>query len=325
LKILAPLRHSSEVAPLREAGADEFYGGLTPPGWAERFGDAWVHRRSPAASGLPGAADLAEAVREAAGLPVYVTLNAPAYPDGSIPFLVDFARRLVDAGASGLILADLDLLLALGEAGLQTRLHLSSVATCVNAEAARFFRELGVSRVVLPRHLTLEEIEQIVVPDLETEVFLLNDGCAFEEGLCSTTHALGAFCLDDAEGAEGLEADVRERYALWKWTLNNCGCSTSRGYQLGPCGLCALPHFLTVGVTSLKVVGREASLARKLGSVRLAALGRSLALAGAGPEELRHAVGELRGAARLCDDALLCYYPDVWPKGAEEPRESCCA
>lgn len=320
MKILAPLRDPAEVGPLREAGADEFYSGLTPPGWEERFGRAWVHRRNPASAGLAGLEALDRAVAGAGALPVYVTLNAPFYPEGAVPFLTAFGRHLVDdRGVAALIVADLGLLLALREAGLAARAHVSSLATCTNPGAAAFFRDLGVARVILPRHLTLAEIEETAVPGVETEVFLLNDGCVFEEGLCATTHALGPFCLADAEGAPHLDPAVRERYAFWKWTLNNCGCQTSRGVQLGPCGLCALPRLRAAGVASLKVVGREASLPRKVGSVRLAALGRDLALAGAGPAAIRDAVIAHRGAPELCQDAHLCYYPDVWSAG--ERRE----
>jgi hypothetical protein len=46
VKILAPLRHSEEVMPLVEAGADEFYCGVVPPDWQRRFGSVAVHRRS---------------------------------------------------------------------------------------------------------------------------------------------------------------------------------------------------------------------------------------------------------------------------------------
>lgn len=313
MKILAPLRHWTEAAPLRAAGADELYCGLTPPGWEERFGRAWVHRRNPASAGLPSLEDLDRTVAAAGPVPVYVTLNAPSYPEGATPFLLEFARELVGGrGVRGLIVADLGLILALRQAGLAARVHLSSLATCTNPGSAAFFRDLGIARIVLPRHLSLAEIAACAAAGVELEAFLLNDGCVFEEGLCATTHAFGPFCLGDGEGAEHLGPGVRERYAFWKWTLNNCGCQTNRGFQLGPCGLCALPRLRDAGVASLKVVGREASLARKESSVRLAHEARRLAAAGAGPERIREAVVALRGASELCRGAHLCYYPDVW-------------
>lgn len=318
MKLLAPLRNSAEVDPLLLAGADEFYCGLTPPHWTERFGREWVSRRAPGSAGVPDLADFRLLLRRATNHPVYVTLNAPYYPAGALEMLVGFGRFLLDEGASGLIVADLDLLLALTDAGLGSKIHLSSLATCTNPGAAAFFAELGVARVILPRHLSLTEIEESLVPGLEFEVFLMNDGCVFEEGLCATTHAAGAFCLQDGAESRGIDREVLEEYELWRWTLNHCGCRTNRGYPVGPCGLCALPRLLRAGVGSLKVVGREASLARKEASVRLAATALALALRGAAPEQIRAAVIEQRGAASLCRGATLCYYPDIWAGGDGE-------
>jgi putative protease len=311
VKILAPLRHSDEVVPLAAAGAHEFYCGLTPPGWEDAFGPSWVHRRNPKAAGVPGLDDLRRIVSLADSRPVYVTLNAPSYPAGAVPRLVEFGKALLDdIGVTALIVAEWELLLALCEEGLVSRVHVSSLASCRNPGAAAFYRSLGVARVILPRHMTLAEIEETAIPGLEWEAFLLNDGCAFEEGICATTHTFGPYCIDDRVGKRSRTLD--ERYEFWKWTLNNCGCQTSKGYTLGPCGLCALPRLARIGVASLKVVGREAPLARKETSVRLAAMALEHAEHGATREEIRTAVVSLRGAAELCKGAHLCYYPDAW-------------
>lgn len=314
MKILAPLRNSQEVAPLIKAGADEFFCGVAPADWEGRFGGAWTSRRAPGSAGVPDLEDFVRIVGEASGRPVHVALNAPSYPPGGVEMLAEFAARLVELGASGVIVADLDLLLTLAEAGLGARLHLSSLATCTNAEAAGFYRDLGVARIVLPRHLTLAEIEAIPVAGVEFEAFLLNDGCVFEEGLCMTTHAAGPFCTLDGEGTDGVSPETKERYAFWKWTLNHCGCRTGHGYPLGPCGLCALPRLQAAGIASLKVVGREASLERKEASVRLAALALGLVRGGAGTGEIRDLVMQLRGLPELCRERHLCYYPDAWPR-----------
>ncbi len=311
MRILAPLRHSTEVPSLCDAGAAEFYCGLTPPGWMQSFGNVPVNRRNTRTATVPDLDDLRHIVALAGPRPVFVTLNAPAYPSGAVPRLVEFGRMLLEqVGVAALIVAEWDLLLALCEQGLAAQVHVSSLASCRNRGAAAFYRSFGIRRVILPRHLTLREIEQTAVPGLEREVFLLNDGCVFEEGICATTHALGTFCLGDHLGGKFRQLD--ERYDFWKWKQNNCGCQTSRGFTLGPCGLCALPRLAAAGVTSLKVVGREAPLARKEASVRLATLALGLTLRGARPEEIREAVIALRGAAQLCRDADLCSYPDVW-------------
>ena len=328
MKILAPLRNSDEVPPLCAAGAHEFYCGLTPPGWEDAFGPTWVHRRNPKSAGVPGLEDLRRIVALADNRAVYATLNAPSYPAGAVPRLVEFGRMLLDdVGVAALIVAEWELLLALCEEGLASRVHISSLASCRNPGAAAIYRDLGVSRVILPRQVTLREIEETAIPGLEWEAFLLNDGCVFEEGICATTHAFGPYCIDDRIGIKSCGHDDRigvkfrgldDRYEFFKWTLNNCGCQTSRGYTLGPCGLCALPRLARLGIASLKVVGREASLSRKVASVELAAVALGLAEAGAAPDDIRGAVVARRGAPELCQDAHLCYYPDVWADGASE-------
>ncbi len=325
MKLLAPLRNSDEVAPLIDAGAQEFYCGLTPPGWEQAFGQASVHRRNARSAGVPSLDDMRRIVALAQPRPVFATLNAPSSPAGAVPRLVEFGRMLLDeVGVAALIVAEWELLLALADEGLAPRLHVSSLASCRNPGAAAFYRDLGVARVILPRHMTLAEVEATAIAGLEFEVFVLNDGCVFEEGICSTTHALGTFCLTDRVGGKFGRLD--ERYEFWKWTQNNCGCQTNRGYTLGPCGLCALPRLARLGVASLKVVGREASLARKAASVRLAAAALTLAERKAAPEEIRTAVIGMRGAPELCEHAHLCYYPDVWDGrtvASEEAATTC--
>jgi len=234
--------------------------------------------------------------------------------------LAEYGTRLLqELGVCALIVADMDLLLALIERGHAADLHLSSLATSTNAASARFFRELGVSRIILPRHLTLAEIDRCVIDGVGFEAFLINDGCVFEEGLCATTHAAGTFCLADGDGLKDMPPGILDQYARWKWVQNNCGCSTSRGFPLGPCGLCAIPRLQAAGVGSLKVVGREASLERKYASVKLAAMARDIARNGGGPERIREETIALRGAASLCHQTHACYYPDLWnERGAEE-------
>jgi putative protease len=313
MKILSPLRSASEVGPLLTAGADEFYCGLAPPGWKKRFGAAWTNRRHPDSAGVLNEQALLEIIAAAGSIPVHVALNSPHYPPGAVEMLAEFGGRLLqDLGVSALIVADMDLLLALIDAGHAADLHISSLVTVSNAASSRFFQGLGVSRIILPRHLTLTEIDQCVVDGVGFEAFLINDGCVFEEGLCATTHDAGTFCLADGDELKGMPTGLLERYAFWKWTQNNCGCSTSRGFPLGPCGLCAIPRLQAAGVRSLKVVGREASLERKVASVKLAAMARDVAQKGGEADKIRESTIALRGGASLCHAAHACYYPDLW-------------
>lgn len=323
MKILSPLRSVSEVGPLKAAGADEFYCGLSPPGWTQKFGAAWANRRDPASAGVADEQALREIISAAGSAPVHVTLNSPHYPPGAVQILADYGSRLLRViGVRALIVADMDLLLALIERGHAADLHLSSLATSTNAASARFFRELGISRIILPRHLTLAEIDRCVIDGMGFEAFLINDGCVFEEGLCATTHDAGTFCMADGDGLKNMPPGILDRYAFWKWVQNNCGCSSSRGFPLGPCGLCAIPKLQAAGIGSLKVVGREASPERKYASVKLAAMARDIAQDGGGPESIREAIIAVRGAASLCEQTHACYYPDLWTEPGAEMEQA---
>jgi len=219
MKIVAPIRQLDEIAALARAGADELYCGVTPREWAERFGGASANRRP--GGNLPSLAALAEAVALAHrnGVQLSLVLNAQQYSVEQIEFALAIAHRYVDMGGDAVIASDPGLLLALAEAEPELRIHVSSVATCRNADGARLYRELGARRLILPRDITLDEAAEIAaaVPDLEIEAFVLNDGCVYEEGSCNTLHLPGALggpiCLDRYAYAHR-HRDGRPRYLL---------------------------------------------------------------------------------------------------------------
>jgi U32 family peptidase len=325
MKLLAPVRSPDEVLPLIRAGGEEIYCGLVPAAWLTHAkDDLWLNRRDPASANLHGLGELQAVVRDAHAhdVPVFLTLNAHHYAPEQLPFILEMARRVADVGVEALIVADIGLALAVREANVPVKLHLSSLATCTNADAAVFFGELGIDRVILPRHLSTREIRQLHdrAPQVEIEAFLLNDGCAYEEGRCLTSHAFGPICMTpwsvEYQPTPGAGTDRRaaweanyESYQRYLWHLNNCGSSlTAKGLPNGPCGLCALPDLAAAGVASLKIVGREASPMRKLASVQLARAVVDRLRAGAAAEAVATRARELRATPELCDATFMCYY-----------------
>ena len=67
-----------------------------------------------------------------------------------------------------------------------TELHLSTQANCVNTEAAKMYRDMGFSRIIPGRELSLKEISDIknALPDLEMEVFVHGAMCLAYSGRC---------------------------------------------------------------------------------------------------------------------------------------------
>ncbi len=338
MKITAPLSRLDEVEMLVGSGADELYCGLVPERWMKRFTRAlWLNRRDPRSANFTSEDDLSRAVELAhgKGAKVFLTLNAPFFTADQqelVLELADWAAR--EAGLDALIVADLGLLAALaGRLPEGTGLHTSTVGNASNREAVEHWADLGVERVILPRHLSIEEIGvlvQAVGHRVELEAFVLNDTCIYEEGFCHTMHGvdrLGAFCVTPWEyeihGAGGAELTAGERqawdghladYEKWLWYCNSCGCTMSeKGLPLGPCGLCAIKALDEAGVTSVKIVGREASGMRKLRSVQLVKRVLERVDAGADEAEAAEWAREIRDAEEHCRARYMCYYRECAP------------
>ncbi len=331
MKIVAPIGKLAEVEVLARAGADELYCGLVPPQWLGRFHAVSANRRP--SGNLSGYRELEAAIAaaHANACALSLVLNAQHYSGDQASAAVDLAQDFIDRGGDALIVSDLGVLDTVAARMPHARIHVSSVATCRNAGAARFCRELGARRLILPRDVTLDEACEIAaeVPDIEIEAFILNDGCVYEEGLCNTIHLPGRMggpiCLDDYEyrhrhrDGRAPSARLRQRldendeaYRKWLWYRFSCGFSTTAGKQpFGPCGLCAVPALRRGGVAAVKIAGREAPLARKLASVAMVRSIVDRALAGEPEARIKAFAMNIRPSVEHCRTGHMCYYPEV--------------
>lgn len=331
LKLLAPVVHPDEVPMLAGAGATALYGGVLPRAWTHKYSRAsWLSRRGPSAN-LPDLATLEATVRRAreAGLGFNLTLNASRYAGSQLLEVAELAEHVVTRlGVSAVIAADVGLMTELGRRGVP--FVASTVAVAHNAEALRLFFDLGAVRAVLPRHLSLPEIEAVAraTAPMELEAFVLFDNCAFEEGLCRTKHevgATGAFCQTPWShtprrlGADALTEAEAARWAAnlaayreWLQRTDACGQPLSEdGLPSGACGLCALHRLSEAGVHTVKLAGRQSSAYRRLRGVQLVARVLRAVEAGASAKECAALSRELKRSPELCDSVSMCYYPDA--------------
>ena len=133
-------------------------------------------------------AGMKEAVSYAHGknVRVYVTCNTMPR-SGELSELPDFLRSCEAAGADGLIIADLGVLAAAKKHVPDLPLHISTQMGVVNYGAALALHEMGASRVVLARELSLEEIAEIrrnTPAELEIECFVHGAMCMSFSGRC---------------------------------------------------------------------------------------------------------------------------------------------
>jgi len=331
MRITAPISRIEEIGPMLAAGADELYFGVVPLGWAERFGVSTVNRRT------FGNLKDGEALRRAVGTirdrggEASLALNGQHYTAERLDLLLGLAGRFAAAGGSAVIVGDLVLLDEVARAGLDLRLHISSIAACRNGEAALFYRDIGAARVVFPRHMTLSEMAEVAAaaPELEFEAFVLNDGCLFDEGVCHTIHLPmhlgGPICMDryrtDYRRDDGAMLGARERAALaandsaykrWAWYKFSCGFTTTEdGQPFGPCGLCAIPFLAAHRITTVKIAGRETPTERKLKSLEMVRATVDRMEEVADPIALADFARNLRACPDRCAEGYMCYYPEV--------------
>lgn len=337
MKITAPISRIEDIKPMAAAGADEFYCSVLPPNWLQRFNTSAISRR--AFGNLPEFDDLGRAVETAHNLDkrLHLVINAQQYTEAQSLALIEMARMFDAMSGDALIVGDPALLYQLAQENFNLSLHLSSIASCRNRDAVEFFSELGVKRVIFPRDMTLQEMTTIAreLPQIEFETFILNDGCAFDEGSCHTIHLPGnlggPICIDnyrthyrstDESPLTTAELSLIEEndtlYQNWLWHRFSCGFSvTDDGYPYGPCGLCAIPMLLESGITAVKIAGRDSPTERKVKSVQMVREVLDKYKRSRAEEQANDFAIAMRNTPEYCDQGYMCYYPESRAAGSK--------
>ncbi len=99
---------------------------------------------------------------------------------------IDDMAPVVEMGPDALIMSDPGLIMMVRERWPEMPVHLSVQANTTNAAAVRFWQQQGLTRVILSRELSLDEVEAIrqACPDMELEVFVHGALCIAYSGRC---------------------------------------------------------------------------------------------------------------------------------------------
>jgi len=273
MKLLSPVDKIDEVEQLIQAGADELFCGLLTQEWHNRYVAGSISRRPGGGANFTTFDELQSCVSIAHShdVPVILTLNEHYYTPQQYPFILDYVDKVVNIGVDALMIADLALLLTLGQMNVNTRMFISTGGNTFNSETAKFYQELGASRIVLPRHLTLKEINDISnnVSGIELEAFIFNSRCPNVDGFCTFQHGLAdkSFkplyenaCMLPYDISVAASDDIEEEQISWKrqhiWQTVHVD-----DY---PCGACALFELDRMNITGVKIVGRGNLTVRKI-------------------------------------------------------------
>jgi putative protease len=130
---------------------------------------------------------LAQGIAEAhaRGKKFYVASNLMPHNAKVKSYLADM-QPVIDMQPDALIMADPGLIMLVREKWPEVPVHLSVQANTVNYAAVKFWQTLGLTRVILSRELSLDEIAEIrqQCPDMELEVFVHGALCIAYSGRC---------------------------------------------------------------------------------------------------------------------------------------------
>lgn len=131
--------------------------------------------------------NLALGIQEAhqLGKQFYVVVNIAPHNSKLKTFLRDL-QPVIDMQPDALIMSDPGLIMLVRENYPGIPIHLSVQANAVNWATVKFWQQMGLTRVILSRELSLEEIEEIrtQVPGMELEVFVHGALCMAYSGRC---------------------------------------------------------------------------------------------------------------------------------------------
>lgn len=119
------------------------------------------------------------------GKKFYVVVNIQAH-NAKLKTFIEDIRPIIEMKPDALIMSDAGMIMMVRENFPEMEIHLSVQANAVNWATVKFWKQMGVSRVIVSRELSLKEIKQIIdeVPSMEIEVFVHGALCMAYSGRC---------------------------------------------------------------------------------------------------------------------------------------------
>jgi putative protease len=178
---------------------------------------------------------------------IYVTVNI-VFHDDDLNGLEDYLKYLDSIHIDGIIASDITVIKACQELNLNLSVCLSTQASTLNSRAVRFWQKLGVTRVVLAREASREDLINIAKTGIEIETFIHGAMCTSFSGKCVLSNY-----MTNRDSNRGGCAQV----CRWEFDTDN-GVNLS----IMPKDLNMVPFIkqIDLGVASFKIEGRMRSI-----------------------------------------------------------------
>ena len=200
------------------------------------------------------------------GAKAYLTLNIFAF-NSDIKHLEECMDIIKDAKPDAILVSDFGILRLIKRYMPDVDIHISTQTNILNYECVKFWQDMGASRVVLARELSIPEIAEIKkqVPNMEVECFIHGSQCVSFSGRCLLSDY---FTNGERKANSGnCSQPCRWSYKLVEETRPGQYYEINQdergSHILSPKDLCLVKHLkemIDAGVDSFKVEGRTKSL-----------------------------------------------------------------
>ena len=260
-KILSPVTSFEGAVEVITAGADEVYCAVRIPGAVHLL------NRSEFCC-VPTYDELGRisGYAHSKGVEVIVTLELPFISEFMASQMREHISSCVREGIDALIVGDIGLIMTIHDTRLDIPIYASTLLGAMNYRAVSFIRELGVKRMILERHVGVQDIREVVRhhQDLDVEVFVHGQGCSNINVNCYLESGLAppSALQKVTTGIKGMATPCRwpfDVYELGDYESGDGERKIARAPVLDAfsfCSLCRLPELIETGVSGLKIVGR---------------------------------------------------------------------
>ena len=188
---------------------------------------------------------------------VYVTINM-VFHNKDYEGLEEYIKKIYEASVDAVIVSDLGCINIIKNTCPNLEIHVSTQSSTMNYKSAKFYKDLGVKRIVLARECSKQEIKNIIdKTNIDTECFIHGAMCVGISGRCvlsnymtnrdSNRGGCSQICRWDFdlydENKKEIESDT-------KFTMCSKDLSMAR----------YIPEMIDLGVKSFKIEGRMRSI-----------------------------------------------------------------
>lgn len=199
----------------------------------------------------------------ARGAKVYVAANMVTH-EGNEEGAGAWFRELLDMGLDAVIVSDPALIEICATEAPGLEIHLSTQASATNVETFHFWKEYGLTRVVLAREVSMEELAEIRRrTDLEIEAFVHGAMCISYSGRCTLSNHMS----DRDANRGGCSQSCRWKYDLYDMPFGQERKSIQgevpEAFSMSAVDMSMIDHIpdmIENGVDSLKIEGRMKSI-----------------------------------------------------------------